>query len=71
MLLESYPIDPTPTLEIFFGRGAQIGLIYVCCFIKGQCFKTWLGSVKQAHVHLRSEFVKIMCQVDELIENVL
>ena len=34
VLLESYPTDPTPTLQILFGPGAQVGLIYVCWVIK-------------------------------------
>jgi len=29
VLLESYPIDPTPNYKYCFGPGAQVGLIYV------------------------------------------
>lgn len=34
VLLEAYPTNPTPTLQILFGPNAQVGLIYVCWFIK-------------------------------------
>ena len=53
VLLEAYPTDPTPTLQRLFGHDAQVGLIYVCWFIKVYFWKSWLGDVNQALFHLR------------------
>lgn len=65
VLLEAYPTDPTPTLQRLFGPDAQVGLIYVCWFIKVYCLKYCLGIINQALVHLSCECVKNMCQMDE------